>query len=210
MSVSIHAMHSSVVRSETFTSQYMFKCSICYTNIVASARNDQRSVLYCAEKLRIHNNALSHFPPWESDMKRPQPCQVQSSLIPCMLRHLNRAEAAGPPVCESAGFPEERQWHPVSRLGARQWSFCIPEEPWTPRTWLPVSHACPTAAVPSPEKWDPVFKVWAFIASCVAFWRFTGCWLANSAGAEGGGGGFLRECIIRAEGRTGSPWKTAG
>uniref|UniRef100_A0A8D0ABL3 Tyrosine-protein phosphatase non-receptor type 9 n=1 Tax=Sander lucioperca TaxID=283035 RepID=A0A8D0ABL3_SANLU len=29
-----------------------------------------------------------------------------------MLKHLNRAEAAGPPVCESTGFPEERQWHP--------------------------------------------------------------------------------------------------
>ena len=80
-------------------------------------------------------------------MNRRQPCQVQSSLIPCMLRHLNRAEAAGPPVCESAGFPEGRQWHPVFRPSARQWSFCIPKEPWTPRTWLPVSLACPSAAV---------------------------------------------------------------
>ncbi len=53
-------------------------------------------------------------------MKRRQPCQVQSSLIPCMLRHQNRAEAAGPPVCESTGFPEERQWRPVFGLGAHQ------------------------------------------------------------------------------------------
>lgn len=97
---------------------------------------------------RIENNSSPQFAPWESDMKRPQPCQVQSSLIPCMLRHLNRAEAAGPPVCESAGFPEERQWHPVFRLSARQWSFCIPKDPRTPRTWLPVSHARPTTAVP--------------------------------------------------------------
>lgn len=160
-----------------------------------------RSILHFTEKLRLQDNAPPHFAPWESDLKRRQPCQVQSSLIPCMLRHLNRAEAAGPHACESTGFPEERQWHPVFRLGARQWSFCIPKEPWSPRTWLPVSNACPSA-----EKRNPVLKAWAFTASSVAFWRFTGCWLANS---EGGGGGFLRECIIRAEGM-GSPWKTAG
>lgn len=141
-----------------------------------------RPFLRFIEKVRTQDNTPPHFAPWESDMKRRQACQVQTSLIPCMLRHLNRAEAAGPPSCESTGFPEETQWHPVFGLSARQWSFCIPKELWSPRTWLPVSSACPSA-----EKRNPVFKVWAFTASSVAFW-FTGCWLANSAG---GGGGFL-------------------
>lgn len=81
-------------------------------------------------------------------MKRCEPCQVQSSLSPWMLRLLNRAEAAGSLVSESTGFPEQRHWHPVFRLSTRQWTFCIPEKPQTPRTSLPVSRACPTTAVP--------------------------------------------------------------
>lgn len=93
----------------------------------------------------IHN---LHFSPRESEVNQVQPCQVQPSFIPCMLRRLNRAEAAAPPASESAGFSEERQWHPVFRPRACQWSFCIPKEPRTPRTWLPVFHACPTAPAP--------------------------------------------------------------
>lgn len=152
---------------------------------------------YFTEKPRLRHETSSTFCPMRIGSERRQPCQVQSSLIPCMLRHLNRAEAAGPPACESAGLPEERQWHPVFRLRARQWTFCIPKEPWSRRIWLPVSNACPCT-----EKRNPVR---AFTASSVTFWRFTGCWLGNSWGC---GGGFLRECIIKAAGM-GSLWKTA-
>lgn len=82
-------------------------------------------------------------------MNQLQPCQVQSSFIPWMLKHLNRAEAAGPPVFENTGFPEERQWDPVFKLSACQWSFCIPKELQIPRTWLPVSQVCPIAPLPN-------------------------------------------------------------
>ena len=130
-------------RSEIFTTEKVsILCQYCW---ISSERSEIHSLIH--RKAQSPKNAPPHFSPWESDMNRRQPCQVQSSLIPCMLRHLNRAEAAGPPVCESTGFPEGRQWHPVFRPSARQWSFCIPKEPWTPRTWLPVSLACPSAAV---------------------------------------------------------------
>lgn len=159
------------------------------------------SAFYFTDKLRIQDNSPPRFPPWESGMKRRRACQVQSSLIPCMLRRLNRAEAAGPSACESAGFPEGRQWHPVLRLGALLTdrfvfikSCALPKLDFLSPMWAPRLRSG-----------TPCFKVWAFTASSVAFWRFTGCWLATSAG---GGGGFLWECIIRAEG-AGSPWKTA-
>lgn len=139
----------------------------------------------------------SSFSPWESDITRPRPFQVQSSLISCMLRHPNRAEAAGPPASESAGFPEERQWHPVSRRCARQWSFCIPKELRILRTWLPVSHACPTAAVPDQRSGTLCLKCELSLPPLSPFEDSLGADSLTPRVLRVGGCGGLRESIMR-------------
>lgn len=92
--------------------------------------------------------SAARFPPWESDMKRRQPCQVHSSLIPCMLRREQSRSCRPSCLWKHWLFLRRHSGILSFRLSTRQWSFCIPKEPWAPRTWLPVSHACPTAPVP--------------------------------------------------------------
>lgn len=165
--------------------------------------------ILCLIQWKAHNSLHPPpaFFPWESDINRPRPCQVQSSLIPCMLKRLNRAEAAGPPVSESTGFAEERQWPPVLRLSAHHWSFCIPKEPRIPLNLTSCLPCVPERCCAWAEKRNPVFfKAQAFIASSVAFWGFTRCWLANSeSGRVWGPEGLYNKSRV-----AGSPWMAAG
>lgn len=164
--------------SELFVSHFTIKQSISHSKTVKSVQKCS-DILFptSLKKLRKSDNTPPHSSPWESDMKRRQPCQVQSSLIPCMLRRLNRAEAAGPPVCESTGFPEQRQWHPVFRLGARQWTFLYSWRAADSQNLTSCLPCMPHRRCASTEKRNPVFKVWALTASSVAL-------LDDSLGAE--------------------------
>lgn len=98
------------------------------------------------------------FFPWESDVNRPQPCQVQSSLIPCMLRHLEQSKSCRPScfwkhqLCRGETVASCLQARGSSGIVLYSWraadslnlTSCLPSVPHCCRAWA--------------EKRNPVFS----------------------------------------------------
>lgn len=98
------------------------------------------------------------FFPWESDVNRPQPCQVQSSLIPCMLRPLEQSKSCRPScfwkhqLCRGETVASCLQARRSSGIVLYSWraadslnlTSCLPSVPHCCRAWA--------------EKRNPVFS----------------------------------------------------
>lgn len=154
----IHSEVSQQVYLNGSFQDFYFPCS---SLLAISTFYDTLYLLY-SENLITHYTLpplpFHIFFPWESDVNRPRPCQVQSSLIPCMLRPLEQSKSCRPScfwkhqLCRGETVASCLQARRSSGIVLYSWraadslnlTSCLPSVPHCCRAWA--------------EKRNPVFS----------------------------------------------------